>query len=111
MHYVAGFARRLAKTYAMGLRAKGKAANDLCQQHIDAPAQVTRAKREPNRIDADHRPTSRSRAASSRVCASGQCNSTRVAPELSSTRIEADDVPAGTRAATKPLADLREAGG
>ena len=73
---------------------------------VRAP-QVARAERQPDRLDADHRPTSRSQAASSRVCASGQCSSTRVAPVLSSMRTAADVLRlTGRLAATKPLAGL-----
>ena len=59
----------------MGLRAQRKAMHHQREQPVDAAAQIAGAQRQPDRIDADHRPSSRSSAASSRVCASGQCSS------------------------------------
>src|SRR5256885_1491925 len=87
----------------VGLRAQREAAHHLGQQRVDAPAQVGRAKRQPDDVDANHRPNSRSSEASSRVCASGQCRSSRVPPTFNSTRTDVDAAPGATRAATKPL--------
>ena len=61
-----------------------------------------RAQRQPDGLHANHRPSSRSHAASSRVCASGQRSSSRTASALTSTRTEANARLDPTRAATKP---------
>mmetsp|Transcript_96735 Transcript_96735/g.269187 ORF Transcript_96735/g.269187 Transcript_96735/m.269187 type:complete len:357 (+) Transcript_96735:1333-2403(+) len=85
----------------MRLGATREAAQHLREKDVDAPAQVARAERQPDHLDANHRPTSRSQVASSRAFATGQCSSTRVDPACHSIRTVAA-IAAGTRAATKP---------
>ena len=51
----------------VGLCAQREAAHHQGQQRVDAPAQVARAKRQPDDVDANHWLNSRSSAASSRV--------------------------------------------
>ena len=90
----------------VGLGAAGETANDLRQQHVDAPAQVAHAQRQPDRIDADQRLNSRSQVARSRAWLSGQYNSTLPVPEPSSTRMQLEagaDGATDARTATNPL--------
>src|SRR6266576_5071162 len=95
---------------AVGLRAEREAAHHPRQQLVDTAAQIARTQRQPDSVDADHRPISLSSTPSSRACVSGQCRSSRAAPApapptFNSMRTVAA-VAAGlaaTRAATKPL--------
>lgn len=56
----------------VGLRAHGEAVHDLGEQPVDAPTQIARTQGQPDAVDADHRASSRNKAASSPVWASGQ---------------------------------------
>ena len=51
----------------VGLRAEREAVHHQGEQLVDAAAQITGAQRQPDGLDANHRPNSRSSAASLRV--------------------------------------------
>ena len=56
----------------VGLRTQDETTHHLSQQTIDAAAQIAATKCQPNGVNANHRPNSRSSAASSWVCVNGQ---------------------------------------